>query len=110
MLCGKDGFASSKDMQSMREGEAFELANGNDGLHGKVLRCNPYEFTAIAESHGDAFLRISLEERLGETLVWVWLACYGQPAERVQAVQDLWDAMLQRLLADESEAANAEGA
>ncbi len=109
-LLGAQGFDSGMDLQSMKSGDAFELRNPEDELHGKVLRCNPYEFTAIAESHGDAFLRISLEERLGKTLVWIWLACYGQAPERVQAVQERWDAMLRSLISAEGQAANAEGA
>ncbi len=108
LLTGEGGFASNADIQRMSEGEAFELAGDVTPLAGKVLRCNPYEFTAVAENHGDAFLRISLEKRMGQTLVWVWLACYGQREERVTGMQQHWDNMLHRLFARHEKAATTE--
>lgn len=105
MLTGKDGFACGAEIQDLQEGASFRIAD----IEGEALRCNPFEFTAVASSHNDGFLRISLEQRQGETLVWIWLATYGEPAARVDALQKTWDTMLQRLFAANGETASTAG-
>ncbi|MCA8955669.1 MAG: SRPBCC domain-containing protein [Planctomycetes bacterium] len=105
-LTGPEGLGVGANVQSCREGEPFRFVTGDgDVLAGHALRCHPREFSADLESHGHAFFRMSAERWGGLTHVWIWLGAYRQDAAALAALQQRWDAMLQRLFGGAQHAA-----
>jgi uncharacterized protein YndB with AHSA1/START domain len=105
-LAGDQGFACGAEVQSMNEGDPFqfETADG-DVFSGWALQCGAREFSGNASSHGDAFLRVSVEEYAGSAFVWCWLGAYDQSPDDLASLQVRWDAMLERLFAVAGETA-----
>lgn len=110
-LTGDDGLACGASIDELSEGDSFRIRTAaGDVLEGDALQCHRREFTGRVRNHGDGFLRISADEWQGATHVWMWLATYGQPQDRVAELQARWDAMLGRLFQSQDEAAITGGA
>ena len=78
-LMGPDGFVSSKPLDRLAVGEAFRIETADGTVfEGKALQCREREFSGIARSHGNAFLRLGVEDCNG-LYAWLWLASYAQP-------------------------------
>jgi uncharacterized protein YndB with AHSA1/START domain len=106
ILTGDGGLACGTQVDSLAEGAPFQVRTAyGDEFSGKALACHPREFSGDASSHGGAFFRFSIEEWGGSAHAWLWLGAYDHPADQVAALQERWDAMLERLFATGSEAA-----
>lgn len=101
-LCGPAALACGEAVDRLAPGApfAFETADG-DRFEGRALCCQPQELAGVATSHGDAFLRLSVENCGGTDQVWLWLGAWGQDEERLEALGARWGAMLERLFAAE---------
>ncbi len=97
-LTGPEGLACGADIISLSEGEPFdfEMPTG-ERFQGEALTCHSNEFTGIARSHGNGFLRVCLENCSGTSQVWIWLATYGRSEAEVAVRQQQWDAIVARL-------------
>ena len=97
-LTGEQGFGCGTTIDALGMGAPFrfESADG-EVFEGTALRCQPREFSGIAASHGDAFLRISCEAWAGQTHPWCWLGAWNHPADDLAALQTRWQSMLSQL-------------
>ncbi len=97
-LTGEQGFRCGTlvDAHAMGTPFRFESADG-EVFAGTALHCHPREFSGIASSHGDAFLRISCEPCADQTQPWCWLAAWDRPADELAALQSRWHSMLSQL-------------
>ena len=104
-LTGPEGLRCGAAVEALREGEpfSFETADG-DRFEGTALRCDRHEFSGDARSHGGAFLRLSVERWGGMAHVWCWLGAYECGPDETAALQQRWDAMLDRLFAANGDA------
>jgi uncharacterized protein YndB with AHSA1/START domain len=106
-LCGPEGLGCGARIDALQPGEPFRIATKDgDVFAGEALCCQPRELAGVAKSHGDAFLRISVE-RCGSDQAWLWLATYGRPAHEVDAQEARFAALLERLFAGAGSASRA---
>ena len=106
-LSGDRGFAFGEAAASTRPGSPVRFTTvAGDVFEGTALTCQARELTAVLSSHGDAFLRVSVEEWAGQRHVWCWLAGYGDAAGDLAALQGRWDEMLAELFAAEGAESN----
>jgi len=106
ILTSKGGFACGTDVELLAEGAPFHIQTADgDEFSGRVLGCHRRGFSGDAVSHGGAFFRICVEEWGGLAHAWLWLGAYDQPAQELAALQQRWDAMLDRLFVANGEAA-----
>jgi hypothetical protein len=97
-LTGPDGLACGAGLDKLSEGQPFRFRTADgDELAGTTLCCHEREFSGLAASHGNGFLRFTVDRCGGGLQVWVWLATYGQDPSPTRALQARWDAMLDRL-------------
>jgi len=88
------------------KGEAFAFSSGDgDRFEGNVLKADGKEFVGIVKNHGDGFLRLWVGDHEGKAMIWLWLATYGDAP--VPGLKQRWDAMVQRLFANEIAESNA---
>jgi hypothetical protein len=103
-LTSDQGLACGPRLDELRAGEKFRFCTAaGDLFEGDTLRCNAREFSGVARSHGDGFLRVGIEHCGGQPAVWLWLATYGQPPANSEALEKRWDAMLHDLFAAQRE-------
>ena len=103
-LTSQEGINCGSAVESMAEGAPFRFeTTDGDVFSGRALACHAREFCGDAESHGGAFLRISVEEWAGKTHVWCWLGAYDHGEAKLSALQTRWEAMLKRLFAGDGE-------
>ena len=110
-LTGDEGFACGEAIDSMSEGQSFELTSPDgDVFRGHVLQCHAHEFSADLCNYDRAFFRLSVDDWDGKSLVWCWLAAYERDSAEMAALQERWDARLSRLFTARAESAPARGA
>jgi hypothetical protein len=99
-LTESDAFKCGGDINALKVDDSYrvECATG-DVFEGKVLTARAQELTGTANNHGNGFFRIHTGGCGGGTTVWLWLATYGQPKGRVEALQSSWDQLLERVFA-----------
>ena len=97
-LTGPEGLGCGADITDLEEGASFDFTtSAGERFHGQAMSLQHHEFTGVAKSHGDAFLRISIEACGGPARVWLGLATYdGDEAARAKRQKD-WDALLASL-------------
>lgn len=96
-LVGPGGFDCG-DLASSPVGARFALDTPSGGrFEGTTLCCSRTQFSGIAENFGSAFIRLSVEEWAGQSHVWLWLAAYDIPRERLDEVETRWDTMVRTL-------------
>ena len=102
LLMGPEGLGCGPKVEALAIGDAFDFTTP-DGTRfaGEALRCHEREFSGRLSTHGDAFLRISVEPCGPELQAWLWLASYDGDAARDATLQASWDAMAARLFAGE---------
>lgn len=106
-LTSDQGLACGPKLDELRAGEKFRFRTAaGDLFEGHALHCHRREFSGVASSHGDGFIRIAVERCTGEPMVWLWLATYGQPQANIEALAQRWDAMLHGLFAAQRESAH----
>jgi uncharacterized protein YndB with AHSA1/START domain len=97
-LTGPGGLACGTGLDRLSEGQPFRFRTPDgDEFAGTALCCHEREFSGLAASHGDGFLRFTVERCGGGLQVWIWLATYGEDPSPTRALQARWDAMLERL-------------
>jgi uncharacterized protein YndB with AHSA1/START domain len=96
-LTGRDGIAVGP-LTALAEGAAYSVDVATAGpIRGTALFSpTPREFSGTADNLGGGFFRVHCEHWGGATQVWLWLATYGQPRERVDAFQRAFDGLLDR--------------
>jgi len=97
-LSASDAFGCAP-MMGKQKGDAFAFATSDgDAFEGTVLKADGTEFVGTASNHGSGWLRTWVGAHDGRTMLWLWLATYGDaPAA---GVQEHWDAMVERLFGD----------
>ena len=102
-LTGPEGLDCGAAIAELDEGQSFRIPLpadlGGDVLTGRALKCQTREFSGVAESHGDAFVRISAENCGDKNGAWLWLALYGAGAAERDRYQVGFEALLQRIFA-----------
>jgi len=101
-LTGEQGLACGAGIDQVAAGEPFRFQTPDgDVFEGEALYCAERELAGVARSHGDGFLRLSVERVRGASFPWVWLATYGEPGAGgpARGLKARWDAMLGRLFA-----------
>ena len=84
---------------SAKPGDAFAFSSGGgDHFEGQVVKRGEREFVGICRNHDDGFLRLWVGGHDGATMLWLWLATYGDAP--VAGLQERWDGMLKRLFGD----------
>ncbi|MEQ8765099.1 MAG: SRPBCC domain-containing protein [Planctomycetota bacterium] len=96
-IAAKDALGCGAAAASLKKGEAFDftMATG-ERFHGRALKCGPHEFSGVAESHGNAFLRLCTENCGGTKKAWLWLATYGQPNGDSERREAEWQSLLEK--------------
>ena len=96
-LTGESGLRCGEAIGSLQEDDrfAFETSEG-DRFEGFALRSAENEFCGVVTSHGNAFLRFTIEACMDDQ-VWFWIGLYGRPESEVRGLQERADAMLSRL-------------
>ena len=98
LLTGSDGVGCGPEVQALAPGAALAFTGFERvPFRGRVLASRERELTARLDSHGDAFLRVSVEACGGATSAWLWLASHDLPAADVDALQVTFDETLARL-------------
>jgi len=98
VLTSSDGLVGGEGIDRLGEDGAFALrTREGDEFTGRALVCNPREFTGVAENLGGAWLRISVETFTGETVLWFWVATYGEDQTATARRKARLRAFLQRL-------------
>ncbi|MEO0478940.1 MAG: SRPBCC domain-containing protein [Planctomycetota bacterium] len=97
-MVGPAGLNCGEDIVRRTRGDAFafETSDG-DTFEGRLLEVQPRGFSAVATSHGDAWLRVCAEECGGQCNPWIWLAAYDRPQTELDELQSRWHSMLRRL-------------
>ncbi len=87
-----EALGSDRLLDALAEGAAFSFTTpGGDAFEGTALCCHARQFSGIARSHGDAFIRLAAEEWGGATHVWMWLATYGEVDDAtLGAIESRW--------------------
>lgn len=99
-LTGARGLACGEALDRVPDGEPFSFATADgDRFEGTALCPGPREFVGVVHNRGNGFLRAWTAHHGGSTQVWLWLATYDRPAAEVAALQEHWDALLDRLFA-----------
>lgn len=98
LLTGADGWIALGDA---RTGSRFDLrTRGGERLAGRVLFAEPErELAAVIETHGDAYLRVAVEQGIDGLQAWLWLGTYDRPAAETAALEARWKAELAELFA-----------
>lgn len=82
---GPRGLVGGAGIDALAEGAPFSFRTSNGlAFEGSALRCNPREFTGVAENLGGAWVRISVETFSGEPSLWFWISTYGEPQEAAE--------------------------
>ncbi|MCK5941392.1 MAG: SRPBCC domain-containing protein [Planctomycetes bacterium] len=97
-LSSADGFGCAAAAGVEPEGGfAFVTADG-DSFEGTVLKNDGTEFVGCVTNRDHAWLRSWVGVADGRTMLWLWLATYGDAP--VSGLQARWDAMVARLFGD----------
>lgn len=97
-LSAADAFGCAS-MMGRQKGDPFAFSTGDgDSFEGTVLKAEGTEFVGAASSHGDGWLRTWVGAHQGRTMLWLWLATYGDAP--VAGLQQRWDGLVDRLFGD----------
>jgi uncharacterized protein YndB with AHSA1/START domain len=98
LLTGPDGFGSGAEADRLESGAPFEFTTAaGTTFAGSAAPCAEREFTGVASSHGDAFVRVAIERCGGPWMAWVW--CSRWDGESADALQREFDGIVGRLFA-----------
>lgn len=102
-LCGPEGLGEALNVQGAGQDFALDFGAGVV-LRGQTLNTQPQELCGRVASHGDGFVRISVERWGGQSHVWLWLGSYDLPEAERQAVQERFEVLLRGLFGANEEA------
>ena len=98
-LAADDALGCASIDAGLEAGAPFAFASGEgDRFEGRVVKSGASEFAGISTNHGDGFLRIWVGSHEGQTMLWLWLATYGDAPPA--GLQQRWDALVRRVFAD----------
>ena len=87
-LTGQGGLEGATGIDALAEGAPFAVRTPEgDVFEGAALCCHEREFTGVVENLGGAWLRISVETFTGESVLWFWVATWGEDAAPLQQRQ-----------------------
>ncbi|MEZ5963463.1 MAG: SRPBCC domain-containing protein [Planctomycetota bacterium] len=96
-LVGPQGLAGAAGIEVLRPGAPFALRTPDgDEFRGTALVCSAREFTGVVDNLHGAWLRVSVETFTGASVLWFWLATYGEDPALTRAREG----RLRRFLAD----------
>jgi uncharacterized protein YndB with AHSA1/START domain len=97
-LLTTQGLGRGEGLDALAPGTPFALDGGPDlRFHGTTLLTRPRQFAGRAASHGDGFLRLSVDGAGTNSMAWLWLETWGRSAAEVQAVAAAWRSRLTAL-------------
>lgn len=104
-----DGGLALADLPKLPEGAtySFDVPGAGPIAGTAIFSSGAREFSGTVANLGDGWFRVHCESWAGATQIWLWLAVYDGPSDRVAAYERGFDEVIGKLFSDAEKSAGA---